>query len=114
MEYAGPLWIGSIFDLAFVEQVIKENQNNAFRNSGKISKLLSLIKTEASAPSTYYVLDKLSGKLGLPAPSVQTFLNALKSSGFQAVPTHFNTRGIRTDAPAKIMQKLLRETVATK
>ncbi|MBE3116898.1 tRNA (guanine(10)-N(2))-dimethyltransferase [Candidatus Bathyarchaeota archaeon] len=114
MEYAGPLWIGSIFDLAFVEQVIKENQNNAFRNSGKISKLLSLIKTEASAPSTYYVLDKLSGKLGLPAPSVQTFLNALKSSGFQAVPTHFNTRGIRTDAPAKVMQKLLRETVATK
>jgi tRNA (guanine26-N2/guanine27-N2)-dimethyltransferase len=114
MEYAGPLWIGSIFDLAFVEQVIKENQNNAFRNSGKISKLLSLIKTEASAPSTYYVLDKLGGKLGLPVPSVLTFLNALKSSGFQAVPTHFNTRGIRTDAPAKVMQKLLRETVAIK
>lgn len=114
MEYAGPLWIGSIFELAFVEQVIKESQINAFRNSGKISKLLSLIKTEASAPSTYYVLDKLSGKLSLPAPSVQTFLNALQRSGFQAVPTHFNTRGIRTDAPAKVMQKLLRETVATK
>jgi tRNA G26 N,N-dimethylase Trm1 len=114
MEHAGPLWIGNIFDPAFVELVIKENQNTAFRNSAKISKLLSLAKEEATAPATYYVLDKLSGKLNLPAPSVQAFLTALHNSGFQAVPTHFNSRGIKTDAPALAMQKLLREIVATK
>ena len=114
MEHAGPLWIGNTFDPAFVELVIKENQNTAFRNSAKISKLLSLAKEEATAPATYYVLDKLSGKLNLPAPSVQAFLTALHNRGFQAVPTHFNSRGIKTDAPALIMQKLLREIVATK
>jgi tRNA (guanine26-N2/guanine27-N2)-dimethyltransferase len=114
MEHTGPLWTGAIADPAFIEQIIKENQNTAFRNSAKITKLLTLAKTEASAPATYYVLDKLSGKLNLPAPSVQAFLSALKNSGFQAVPTHFNTRGIKTNAPALVMQKLLRETVATK
>ena len=114
MEHAGPLWIGSISDPAFVDLVIKENQNTAFRNSAKITKLLTLAKAEASAPATYYVIDKLSGKLKLPAPSVQAFLTALHNSGYQAVPTHFNTRGIKTNAPALIMHKLLREIVATK
>ena len=109
MDYAGPLWLGNIFDPNFIELMIKENKSVAFRNSAKIAKLLALAKDEASAPISYYVLDKLSGKLGLPSPSIQAFLEALRNSGFQAVQTHFNTRGIRTDAPAQAMRKLLKE-----
>jgi tRNA (guanine26-N2/guanine27-N2)-dimethyltransferase len=109
MDYAGPLWLGSIFDPNFIELMMKENRSVAFRNSARITKLLSLAKEEASAPITYFVVDKLSGKLGLPSPSIQAFINALRNSGFQAVQTHFNTRGIRTDAPAMEMHKLLKE-----
>ena len=114
MEHAGPLWIGAISDQAFIEQIIKENQNIAFKNSIKITKLLNLTKNEAKLPPTYYVIDKLSGKLNLPAPSNQSFLDALQSTGFQSVLTHFNTRGIKTDAPALTMHKLLKEIVASK
>jgi tRNA (guanine26-N2/guanine27-N2)-dimethyltransferase len=109
MDYAGPLWLGSIFDPNFIELMMKENRSVAFRNSARITKLLSLAKEEASAPITYFVVDKLSGKLGLPSPSIQAFINALRNSGFQAVQTHFNTRGIRTDAPVMAMHKLLKE-----
>jgi tRNA (guanine26-N2/guanine27-N2)-dimethyltransferase len=111
MEYAGPLWIGAIADEAFVNQVIAENKNTAFKSSPKITKLLALIKTEAVAPATYYVIDKLSGKLNLPSPSVQAFLLALHKDGFQAVPTHFNTRGIKTNAPALTLHSLLKGMV---
>lgn len=114
MDYAGPLWIGSISDPAFIDQVIKENQITAFRNSAKITKLLNLIKNEAPLPASYYVIDKLSGKLNSIAPSNQSFLDALHKDGFQAVPTHFNPRGIKTDAPALTMHKVLKEIVATK
>jgi tRNA (guanine26-N2/guanine27-N2)-dimethyltransferase len=114
MEHAGPLWIGSICDSTFIDQVIQENQKTAFKNSAKITKLLTLTKNEAKVLATYYVIDKLSGKLKLPSPSVQAVLTGLKNSGFQAVPTHFNTRGIKTDAPALIMQKILKEIVAPK
>ena len=109
MDYAGPLWLGNIFDADFIESMIKENKSVAFKNSARITKLLSLTKEEASAPITYFVVDKLSGKLGLPSPSIQAFINALRNSGFQAVQTHFNTRGIRTDAPVMAMHKLLKE-----
>jgi tRNA G26 N,N-dimethylase Trm1 len=114
MEFSGPLWIGSISDLTFVDQIIRENQKTAFKNSAKITKILTLIRNEATAPVAYYVIDKLSEKLKLPGPSVQAVLTCLKDIGLKAVPTHFNTRGIKTDAPALIMQKILREIVASK
>jgi tRNA G26 N,N-dimethylase Trm1 len=90
----------------------KENAHTAFRNSGKITKLLALAKEEAEAPATYYVLDKISDKLALPVPSVDALLQILRDSGFQAFPTHFNSRGIRTEAPALTVQKLLQKLVA--
>ena len=114
VDYAGPLWIGNISDAAFIEQIIKENQNTAFKNNAKITKLLNLTKNEATAPATYYVVDKLSGKLNLPAPSNESFLSALRRNGFQGVPVHFNPRGIKTDASALTMHKLLREILATR
>jgi tRNA (guanine26-N2/guanine27-N2)-dimethyltransferase len=112
MDYAGPLWLERIFDKRFCELMAKENMHTAFRNSGKIAKLLSLAKSEAEAPVTYYVLDKISDKLALPMPSVDAMLQILRESGFQAFPTHFNSRGIRTDAPALTVQKLLQKLVA--
>jgi tRNA (guanine26-N2/guanine27-N2)-dimethyltransferase len=111
MEFAGPLWTGTIFDSIFIQQVIIENQNAFFKNSARLTKFLTLIKNEATAPPTYYVIDKLSRKLNLSSPSTQSFLTILKDNGFEAVPTHFNTRGIKTDATALTMHKLLKNLV---
>ena len=112
MDYTGPLWLEKIFDKHFCELMAKENMHKAFRNSGKIAKLLSTATAEAEAPVTYYVVDKISNKLALPVPSVDALLRILRDNGFQACPTHFSSRGIRTDAPALTMQKFLQTIVA--
>jgi len=109
MDFSGPLWLGKIFDQEFIELMLKENKLVAFRNNARIARLLMTARDEAPAPITYYVLDKLSGKLGLPSPSIQAFTNLLRDRGFQAVQTHFNPRGIRTDASSIAIQKLLKE-----
>ena len=109
MEYSGPLWLGKIFDSPFIDLMAKANSHTAFRSSGKISRLLGLTMGEAEAPATYYVLDKLSGKSGVPAPSISAFFQALQAAGFKAVATHFNSRGVRTDAPALVMQETLKK-----
>ncbi len=111
MDYAGPLWLGTILDKQFCELIAKENARNALRNSGKIASLLSLATAEAEAPLTYYVVDKISSNLSLPAPSVDALLHVLRANGFQAGPTHFNSRGIKTDAPALTMQLFLQKLV---
>jgi tRNA (guanine26-N2/guanine27-N2)-dimethyltransferase len=112
MEYAGPLWLEKLFDKQFCESMAKENKHTAFRNSARIAKLLSLTIDEAEATPTYYVLEKISNKLGLPVPSVSSMLKILQDNGFQAFHTHFNTRGLRTNAPAFEMQKLVKKAIS--
>jgi tRNA (guanine26-N2/guanine27-N2)-dimethyltransferase len=113
MDWAGPMWLGKILDAQFCERMTQENKRTALRNSGKIGKLLSLLRNEAEAPTTYYVIDQISDKLASPVPSVSGILQSLHNKGFQAFSTHFNSRGFRTDAPALAVQNLLREAVET-
>jgi len=112
MNWAGPLWLGKIFDPQFCDAIGQENRRTALRNSAKISKLAALAKKEAGAPTTYYVIDKISNKLHSPVPSVASMIRILQDNGFEAIPTHFNSRGVRSDAPAFVMQKLLQKTAA--
>lgn len=112
MEYAGPLWLGKIFDRQFIELMQNENAHMAFRNGAKIAKLLALTKDEADTPPTYHVLDQVSQNLGLPVPSVAAFLQTLRDNGYLAVPTHFNSRGVRTNASTMEVQRLMRKLVA--
>jgi tRNA (guanine26-N2/guanine27-N2)-dimethyltransferase len=113
MDWAGPMWLGKIFDAQFCERIAQENRRTALRNSGKIGKLLSLTRDEAEAPVTYYVIDHISHKLALPVPSVSAVIQSLHDKGFHAFLTHFDSRGFRTDAPALEVRDLLREAVET-
>ncbi|MGF3521861.1 MAG: tRNA (guanine(10)-N(2))-dimethyltransferase [Candidatus Bathyarchaeia archaeon] len=109
MEFAGPLWLGKIFDVKTCEDLQKENTRRPFKNHTKITKLLSLIREEAEAPITYYVLDRVSQSLGLPVPSIVAFLQALHHRCYLATQTHFNPRGIRTNASVNDVQAVLRK-----
>jgi len=111
MEFAGPLWVGKILDRQFCEEMLNENMHSMLKNSGEISKLLSTLAAEANAPITYFVIDNLCDKLSMPVPPTEKMKHLIESKGFQAVPTHFNTRGIRTDAPALIMQDFVKKAV---
>jgi tRNA (guanine26-N2/guanine27-N2)-dimethyltransferase len=111
MDHAGPLWTNNINDETYINQILTENQTTTFKNNNKINKLLTTIKTEANAPITYYVLDKVCKKLNLPATSTQATLTALQNSNYQAVQTHFNPRGIKTNASAIALQEILKNLV---
>jgi tRNA (guanine26-N2/guanine27-N2)-dimethyltransferase len=112
ISVAGPLWLGKIFDKEFCELMEQEIKQRKFRLSERIGKILALVKSEAEAPITYYVVDKLCDAQGLPVPSIKKVIEALKEGGFQACLTHFNSNGIRTDASAMDMKGLLRKAVA--
>jgi tRNA (guanine26-N2/guanine27-N2)-dimethyltransferase len=114
MDYAGPLWIGKILDKQFCEAMLNENMRSMLKNSGVISKLLSTSAAEADAPITYYVIDDICDKLSLPAPPTEKVKQFIESKGFLTVPTHFNTRGIRTNAPALIMQDFVKKAAQSR
>jgi tRNA (guanine26-N2/guanine27-N2)-dimethyltransferase len=107
LSMAGPLWLGRIFDKRFCELMEEVAKKRNLRLGGKIEKTLTLIKTEAEAPVTYYVSDKLCASLGLPTPPITKLVEALRIAGFQTYVTHFDSRGIRTDASAMEIKELL-------
>jgi tRNA (guanine26-N2/guanine27-N2)-dimethyltransferase len=113
MDYAGPLWIGPINDEEYINQIFAESQTVAFRNSRRINKFLVAIKAETKAPITYYVLDQVGKKLGLPATPVQSFISALQDGSYTAVQTHFNPRGIKTNASTPVIHETFKKLVAS-
>lgn len=107
LSVAGPLWLGRIADKKFCSMMKKEAKGRDLRQEKKILKTLARIQDEAEAPATYYAVDKMCDKLNLPVPPQKKVLDKLREKGFQAVLTHFNSRGFKTDAPADVV----RETV---
>lgn len=111
LNAAGPLWLGKIFDKEFCALMEKEVAGMNLGQEKKIHKLLSLARIEAEAPVTYYAMDKVCDKMNLRIPPLIKTMDELRAAGFQAIPTHFNSRGIRTDAPAKTVTEIITKLV---
>lgn len=111
LDYAGPLWLGKIFDEKFCENMEKEAKHMKLGCRAKVLKILALIKSEVDGPPTYHVINKLCDKLEMPVPSVRKVIEALRERGFQACPTHFNSNGVRTNASAKEIMDVLKSCI---
>jgi tRNA (guanine26-N2/guanine27-N2)-dimethyltransferase len=109
MDFAGPLWLKDIFNKDFCEKMLKENEHKKIKNKLRVYKILTLAKEEANAPPTYYVIERICDKLGLPTVSIRKVYEALKNDGFEASLTHFNPKGLKTNAPASAVVKLLQK-----
>ena len=88
--------------------MLNELEGRGLKNEKRLLKLLQLSQNEAEAQITYYTVDKICDKLNLPVPPQKSVINKLKEDGFRAVLTHFNSRGVRTDAPANMVTETIK------
>jgi len=108
LSVAGPLWLGKMLNETFCGLMEKEANGRGLKQEKRIFKLLSVARNEAEAPLMYYVIDKICDELNLPIPPLIEIMDELKRAGFQAIPTHFNSRGVRTDAPISVLNAYIR------
>ncbi|KYH42788.1 MAG: tRNA (guanine(26)-N(2))-dimethyltransferase [Candidatus Bathyarchaeota archaeon B63] len=102
LRAAGPLWLGRLSNGDICGEMERIAAGRAGLD-GRVRRLLRLVKGETDAPATYFVIDKISDRLNLPSPPLWRVIEKLSRGGFEAQPTHFNTRGIKTDAPARVV-----------
>lgn len=107
-KWAGPLWLGKIFDTATLEAMKKANAERDYKNKKQISSILSLMSSEAEMPQLYYDVHELADKTGSTIPPVLELMARLREKGFVVSRTHFNERAIKTDAAAEEVASLLR------
>jgi tRNA (guanine26-N2/guanine27-N2)-dimethyltransferase len=109
MAVAGPLWMGNLFDSDFCRDMLEDARSVELGDRRRVVRLLNAILTEVGGPPTYYVVDKISEKLGLPGLSKAALIEKLVDSGYHATETHFNPRGIRSNAPISVIDAHSRE-----
>lgn len=107
LNVAGPLWLGRIADEIFCSLMKREADGRGLKQERRILKLISLVQDEAETPATYYVVDKICDKLNLSVPPLTKVVDAVRRAGFQAALTHFNSRGVRTGAPANVVKEVI-------
>jgi tRNA (guanine26-N2/guanine27-N2)-dimethyltransferase len=114
LSAAGPLWLGRIADRNFCSLMEREAKQRKLGQEKRILKMLSLVQNEAEAPVTYYAVDKICDKLNLPVPALKKVIDRIRKAGFQVVQTHFNSRGVRTDAPADTVKEVIADLATRK
>jgi len=112
LNASGPLWLGNIADEDFCRVMEQELEKKSLGQKKRAAKILSLVKTEAEAPPTYFTIDKICDKLNLPVPALNKVTEKLRAEGFNVYRTHFSSTGFKTKAPIKIIKKIVLELTA--
>jgi tRNA (guanine26-N2/guanine27-N2)-dimethyltransferase len=96
IESAGPLWIGEVYDKAFVDSMLSKLEN--FVVSKSCEKTLLKCQQEIGMPATYFTLDELARKMRSAPISLEKATEKLLKAGFKAGPTSLNSSGLKTNA----------------
>ncbi|RLE48782.1 MAG: tRNA (guanine(10)-N(2))-dimethyltransferase [Candidatus Methanomethylicota archaeon] len=108
MHVAGPLWCGTLHDMEFLRKALDLALEKTLSKANRVFKLISLAIEEACAPPTYYVLDEHCRKLKRSVPKRESVIAKLREFGFEAYPTLFNTKGVKTNASVVDVEKAIK------
>ena len=94
LDWAGPLWIGNLWNRDYVKSMVEELPNVKVKK--ETEKLLNTIEEESKIQTVgFYTISSLGRAFKLPRlPTKRQLLKEL-----EAVPTHFTGEGFRTDRP---------------
>ncbi len=96
-DFAGPLWIGRLFEKELVEKMVAEN------TFPEEQKFLELLLGEASAAQAgFYDVHELARKLKINPPRIEEMLE--RTCG---VRTHFSPNGIKTEMKVEDVMRVM-------
>lgn len=105
---AGPLWLGEIQNEEFISKMIEASENKKLNTKEDVLKLLESCRIESKSPATFYDVHKICKILKISAPKLDLVFGNLEKEGFEAVKTHFNPLGIKTNAPLKKIKEIIK------
>jgi tRNA (guanine26-N2/guanine27-N2)-dimethyltransferase len=89
----GPLWMGTLHDKKFIEEIMKNKLND------EITSMLKIMYDDSIMEPFYYDTIKVAQDLNVDIPNINEVLVSLKTMGFKATRTVFSYTGFKTTAP---------------
>ncbi len=100
IEYAGPLWLGNLFDRNLTGEILAHDKENRF---------LEIIFEESKLEFPFfYDLHKLCKIYKVPElPKTEFTHHLLRKKGYLVSQTHFTSKGIKTNAKVNLLVRIL-------
>jgi tRNA (guanine26-N2/guanine27-N2)-dimethyltransferase len=109
IDFAGPLWLGNLWNHDILSEMSLEVNDFNISEKKRVKTIIEKILCEIKSPPTYYVLSHLCDHFNLQVPKLSKFIQSVKELGYSLSLTHFHPHGIKTEAPAKVLRKILEE-----
>ncbi len=106
-DISGPIYLGSIENREFCDNVLEELYKRSFSKIKEERKLVMLLRDEAELPPFYYSMHDSPAFFGKKLPRYEDIIEVLKGSGFKAGRTHFSPLGIKTNATLEQILQIL-------
>ena len=103
MNFAGPLWIGSILDEEFIKKMKQQIQK--FVVEKKCEKILDKSILESRLPPTYFTLDEIASMMKTAPLKLEKMVENIKEIGHNASVTSLNPNGFRTNCSVKEIKR---------
>jgi len=105
--WAGPLWIGKMFDTKFIAQM-----GYVAPKRGEVIGMLIDLHDESKVDAPIYDTHRLCRIYKCPdPPRISDLVGRLKERGYKASGTSFSPTAIRTDAPISVIASFFRRNV---
>lgn len=108
-SFAGPLWLGELYDKDFCRIMLDELEKRSFNRKFEAQKILREILVEKQECPLFYVVDKICSKLKIKTVSVKEVVKELELRGFENSITHFHKAGFRTNAKIFELKSIFKE-----
>ncbi len=103
----GPLWIGELGDRNFINKMINLISELEYLDH-TIKNFLETLYNEYLIITPYYRLDILCSILRRNMPPINTVIKTIRDAGYQVYRTHFDPRGIKTNASYRELLNILK------
>lgn len=107
--FTGPLWTGNLASKSFAVELLGWLERMGTTSSKVALEIVSRLIEEDEVTLPYIDLHRLVRGRGLSPPGTQEVVSKLRGRGYKASRTHFDGRGIKTDAPMSVVLECVRE-----
>ena len=109
MKAEGPLWLGDLADEGFCSDMLEYSEDSFISSNRRLMKIIGNVIGEIGTPPGFFVIDELSSDLGVASRRIEPVIDGLNAVGFKATRSHADSRGLKTDAPADEVKRIILE-----
>ena len=105
----GPLWLGELSDPEYMRKMMIDIEKLPYLMGIRTEDIMRLVQNEYCYPVGFFVIDSICKLVGIKSIATIDVIDAIKMRGFRVTQTHFNPRGIKTDASAYELVKIFKQ-----